>query len=129
MTPASKLHFGLQIEAHAEEWFLSRAPAGTRLVERNFRWKGGEIDLIFEEPCRARPGRTELVFVEVRARLEGAWVDGVSSVRHPKLLRLRRGTEVFLSRYRGTAYGARLDLIAWDGERWEHWPNACPPTR
>jgi putative endonuclease len=124
--PLSKLHFGLQIEAQALRRFLDSAPEGTRLLARNFRWRGGEIDLIFEEPSRQRPGFTELVFVEVRARLEGAWVDGISSVGHAKLLRLRRGTELYLSRYRGRARTARLDLMAWDGHSWEHWRDACP---
>lgn len=126
--PLSKLHFGLQIEALAERRFLDTAPEGTYLLERNLRWKGGEIDLIFEEPSLKRPGTTELVFVEVRARLEGAWVDGIQSVGRTKLRRLRRGTELYLSRYRGRARTARLDLMAWDGASWEHWRDASPPS-
>lgn len=119
----SKLHFGLQIEAQAEEWYLARNP-GSRLLDRGFRWRGGEIDLIFEEPSRLWQGRTELVFVEVRARLPGSWESGVDSVRGTKLKRLRAGITVYLSRYRGQAYGARLDLLGWDGTSWEHLINA-----
>jgi Holliday junction resolvase-like predicted endonuclease len=125
--PLSKLHFGLRIEAEAAKWYLERNPAA-RLLERGFRWRGGEIDLIFEEPSILRPSCTELVFVEVRARLPGAWESGVESVRGVKLARLRAGITVFLSRYRGRAHSARLDLIAWDGTNWEHLKDAAPET-
>lgn len=119
----SKLHFGLKIESLAERWYLDKTP-GAHLLARNFRWRGGEIDLIFEEPSRLWPGRTELVFVEVRARLPGAWVSGVESVQGAKLRRLRQGISLYLSRYEGRAFGARLDLLAWDGSCWEHLPSA-----
>ena len=124
--PLSKLHFGLRIEARAESWYLERVPSA-RLLARNFRWRGGEIDLIFEEPSQLWPGRTELAFVEVRARLPGAWVDGIQSVQGAKVRRIRKGIALFLARYRGQAYGARLDLLAWDGTAWEYWQDAAPP--
>jgi putative endonuclease len=117
----SKLHYGLQIERMAEGWYLRCAPEGTLLLERNFRYKGGEIDLIFEEPG-------ELVFVEVRARDRAGWVGGVESVGPAKIRRLRRGVDVYLARYRGHARGARLDVMAWDGIAWEHWRDAVPCT-
>lgn len=120
----SKLHFGLRIESLAERWYLERTPQA-RLLERNFRWRGGEIDLIFEEPSRLWSGRTELVFVEVRARLPGAWVSGIESVQGAKLRRLRQGISLYLARYQGQAFGVRLDLLAWDGTAWEYWEAAC----
>ncbi len=126
----SKLHFGLAIEARAEAWYLAEHP-GARLLARNFRWRGGEIDLIFEEPV-ARVGTAgpgwELVFVEVRARLgvtrSRPWPSGVESVQGGKLRRLRNGVSVYLAgHYRGQARSARLDLMGWDGDRWEHLRN------
>jgi Holliday junction resolvase-like predicted endonuclease len=120
--PISKLHFGLQIEKRAEAWYLARNP-DARVLERGFRWRGGEIDLIFEEPSRLRPGAIELVFVEVRARLPGSWESGIESVRGHKLKRLKAGVTVYLARYRGQAQGARLDLLGWDGAGWEHLRN------
>jgi Holliday junction resolvase-like predicted endonuclease len=115
--------FGREIEESALRWYLERVP-GARLVGRNFRFRGGELDLIFEVPSGQKPGRSELVFVEVRARGPGAWVDGVASVDGRKLLRLRRCIAVFLAQYRGPAWGARLDILAWDGRGWEHLEDA-----
>jgi Holliday junction resolvase-like predicted endonuclease len=123
----SKLHFGLQIEDQAVQWYLAQNP-GARLLDHGFRWRGGEIDLILEEPSQLWLGRTELVFVEVRARMPGAWVSGIESVQGVKLRRLRAGITVYLARYRGKAAGARLDLLAWDGTNWEHLRDACPET-
>ncbi|MCM2279367.1 MAG: YraN family protein [Oligoflexia bacterium] len=96
----------------AEAYLLA---AGNRtLLARNFRCKAGEIDLVFEERG------VELVFVEVRCRLKGGWVDGVSSVTFGKQRRLKRAIAQFLARYRGQARSARVDLLAWDGKAWEH---------
>lgn len=124
----SKLHFGWRVEREAEAWFLERFPAAC-LLERNFRCRGGEVDLIFElerEPVPEELGRSaiELVFVEVRARTAGvAWETGLESVRAAKQRRLARTVAVYLARYRGKARSVRLDILAWDGCRWQHVPD------
>lgn len=89
-----------------------------RLLARNFRARGGELDLIFEE---ARPdGGLELVFVEVRARTQGAaWERGLESVGGRKRMRLEKAARVFLMRYRGRATTLRFDVAAFDGREWE----------
>ncbi len=117
--PLSKLHYGLQIESQAEIWFTQKFPSA-QLLNRNYRARVGEIDLIFEVPGG---GGIELVFVEVRARLEGGWEDAVESVGLRKRFRLRRVIDLYLSKYKGKALGARLDILAWDGKSWEHLPN------
>ena len=115
----SKLHYGLQMEVKAEAWFLARFP-GAVLCERNFRCRGGEIDLIFEAPS-ALNASAELIFVEVRARTVGvSWETGLESVRPVKQRRLVRTISVYLSKYKGRARSARLDILAWDGIEWTH---------
>ena len=71
---------------------------GLRILDRNRRAGGGEIDLI------ARDGRT-LVFVEVRLRAGTAWVGGAASIGAKKRVRLRRAAKAL----------ARLDAFRWPG--------------
>jgi putative endonuclease len=66
-------------EEIAAQWLRM---AGLQVLDRNRRAAGGEVDLV------ARDGPT-LVFVEVRARREGAWVGGAASIDRRKWGRLR----------------------------------------
>ena len=62
---------------------------GLQLVERNFRCKMGEIDLIMND------GRT-LVFVEVRLRNNRQHLTGAESVTRSKMQRLIRTAQYYL---------------------------------
>ena len=114
MQPSEKLHFGLEMEKKAAQLIVD---AGAHILMANFRYQGGEIDLIVEERDVGTDAVT-LVFVEVRVRRKGAWFRGIESVDGLKLLRLKRGVDRFLARYRGHATGTRLDLMVWDGDAW-----------
>lgn len=89
---------------------------GLQLVERNFRCKGGEIDLVM------RDGAT-LVFVEVRARASASHGGAAASVTPAKQRRLIVAAQVFLQ---GQAFPppCRFDVIGLDGERLEWLRNA-----
>jgi putative endonuclease len=114
---SSRLHRGLAAESLAfDHLLLVRAGARPRLLARNFRWRGGEIDIILEE--QTEKAGIELVFVEVRSRSLKTWVSGIESVSVPKQFRLRRTIERFLANYRGPARSVRVDILAWDGEKW-----------
>jgi putative endonuclease len=102
---------GRSAEDRAVEWWLARYPG--RLIARNYRWQGGEVDLILEEPGRS--GELELVFVEVRARTPGGWVRAEESITYPKQRRLLKTIERFLAGYRGPARTVRIDVLAWNG--------------
>ena len=79
---------------------------GLTLVMRNFATRGGEIDLVM------RDGIT-LVFVEVRLRGAGAWLDGVASVDGAKRRRLIRAAQAFLRAHpRYADDPARFDVVA-----------------
>lgn len=81
--------------------FLTRN--GYRIVERNFRCKLGEIDII------ARHG-DELVFVEVRSRNSSLSRDPIYSVNRGKQQKIIRAAQVYLSRCR-SAQAARFDVV------------------
>lgn len=81
---------------------------GLTLVERNFRCKGGEIDLIMHE-------RDTLVFVEVRKRADMRHGGAAASVTSAKQARLIIAAQVFLQRYHMLP-ACRFDVLAIDGE-------------
>lgn len=111
--------FGARIESLAELQF-----SGDRwkTVQRNYRCRCGEIDLILEESLP--DSGVELVFVEVRARREGNWVSGVESVDWLKRRKIERTAACFLMKYHGPARAIRFDVLDWDGKKWTHLENA-----
>ena len=81
---------------------------GLRLLERNFRGKTGEIDII------ARDG-AQLVFVEVRARSNRYFESAAGSVNLRKQQRLVRTAQLFLQRRPQWANTpCRFDVIAFE---------------
>jgi putative endonuclease len=89
---------------------------GLSLVERNFRCKGGEIDLVMQE------GQA-LVFVEVRKRADQRHGGAAASVTWRKQRRLIIAAQVYLQRYR-TPPACRFDVIAIEGDALNWLKNA-----
>jgi putative endonuclease len=89
---------------------------GLTLVERNFRCKGGEIDLVMQD------GRG-LVFVEVRKRAGNGYGGAAASVTSRKQARLVIAAQTFLQRYKMPP-PCRFDVIAIDGAAMEWLKNA-----
>jgi putative endonuclease len=83
--------------------------AGLKLVERNFRTRYGELDLIM------RDGNT-LVFAEVRYRRDPRFGGGAASVGPGKREKLARAAQGFLQgRPHLASLPCRFDVIAFDG--------------
>lgn len=89
---------------------------GLSLVERNFRCKGGEIDLVMQE-------RNTLVFVEVRKRADNRYGGAAASVTARKQARLIIAAHIFLQRY-GMPPPCRFDVVAMDGDAMNWLKNA-----
>jgi putative endonuclease len=89
--------------------FLEKA--GLCLLERNFRCRAGEIDLIMRE------GGT-IVFVEVRLRRVSRFGTAAESVGSAKLRRVQFAAELWL-RLRGRDSPARIDVLTLDGAECE----------
>lgn len=94
---------GEQAEALAEQ-FLSRN--GLKLIERNFRCRGGEIDLIMKDGAG-------MVFVEVRLRTNKAFAGAAESVAARKQQRVILAAQHYLSSLASTP-PCRFDVIALD---------------
>lgn len=89
---------------------------GLVIVERNFRAKVGEIDVV------AKDG-DEMVFVEVRSRQSDSHGGAAASVGGAKRRKLIRAARFWLQA-RGWDGACRFDVVAVDGGRLEHIPSA-----
>ena len=79
---------------------------GLRPYRSNFRWRGGEIDLVMLE------GKT-VVFVEVRFRKRSDFGDGAESVDWKKRNRLTATAQYFLQRHPGLLDNpCRFDVVS-----------------
>lgn len=78
---------GAAVEAAAERWLNAQ---GLASIARNFRCKGGEIDLIMRDD-------SQLVFVEVRFRRNDLYGSAVESVTARKQQRVVRAAQLFIA--------------------------------
>ena len=85
---------------------------GLRLLERNFRCRRGEIDLIMQD-------RETLVFVEVRKRQNSHFGGAAASVTKSKQSKLLAAAQVFLQSYAALP-PCRFDVVAIEGKT-IHW--------
>ena len=76
---------------------------GLSLLARNFRCKGGEIDLVMQDGA-------SLVFVEVRARASASHGGALASITPAKQRRLIVAAQYFLQRY-AQVPACRFDVI------------------
>jgi putative endonuclease len=81
---------------------------GLRLVARNWRCRGGEIDLILDD-------RGCLVFVEVRARRGAAFGGAAASITATKQARLVRAARLYLAG-RSRPPPCRFDAVLIEGD-------------
>lgn len=82
---------------------------GLTLVERNFRCKQGEIDLIMRE-------RDTLVFVEVRKRANDKFGGAAASITHLKQARLITAAQIYLQSCQRIP-ACRFDAVTIEGHK------------
>jgi putative endonuclease len=116
--PQAKPPTARQLEGRAGE---DRALAylqghGLILVERNFRCRQGEIDLVM------RQGEA-LVFVEVRKRADRRFGGASASVNAAKQARISAAATFYLQRFAQPPV-CRIDVVAIDGAELEWIPDA-----
>ncbi|MET7935732.1 YraN family protein [Streptomyces sp. NPDC005322] len=81
------------------------AEAGMTVLERNWRCREGEIDIVALDAGA-------LVVCEVKTRRDGAYEHPMAAVRQVKTERLRRLAERWLERHGGPpSAGVRIDLV------------------
>jgi putative endonuclease len=103
MTTASR---GRDAETLACDYLQAK---GMTLVERNYRSRFGEIDLIMDD-------RDCLIFVEVRYRRQACYGSGAESVDHRKQARIVACARHYLLCHpRAAERACRFDVVAIDG--------------
>lgn len=112
---ANRRATGSRYEARAAAYLEKK---GYRILERNFRCRSGEIDLI------ARDGRY-LVFIEVKYRRTGAAGYALDAVDARKAAKVRRVAGIYLMQTsRPETTPCRFDAIGIDGDAVTHIENA-----
>ena len=99
-------NLGYNYEERAARWLTERE--GLQLLERNFRTKTGEIDIVaVDDGC--------LVFVEVRSRSHARYASAAASVDRRKQQKLLRTAQGYLQRRPELAHlPCRFDVIAFE---------------
>ena len=105
----SAVSLGRDAEARALAFLLQQ---GLTLIEKNFRCRAGEIDLIMHDV-------QTLVFIEVRSRKNQRFGGAAASVGPVKQQRLWRSASFYLLKFPKPP-ACRFDLVAIDGNdlRW-----------
>jgi putative endonuclease len=78
---------------------------GYRILERNYRAAGAEIDLVATE-------RSTLVFVEVKTRSSAAFGAPAEAVDERKAARIHRAAGIYLRRVHAAERPVRFDIVA-----------------
>lgn len=102
---ATTSRIGATFEVHARA-FLERQQL--RFIARNITTRGGEIDLVMQDPDGT------LVFVEVRARTHGRYGNAVTSIDQHKRQRIVLAAQQFWAEQGGDC-ACRFDVVAFDG--------------
>ncbi|GAB4298557.1 MAG: YraN family protein [Myxococcota bacterium] len=92
---------------------------GYKILERNYRLKFGEIDIIAQKD-------DTICFVEVRSRTDGSFGAPELSVNKRKQSRIIRTAQTYIRKNKIKDMVIRFDIIAVAGEeeRVTHYPNA-----
>ncbi len=108
----SKTAMGQSAELAAEQWLTSQ---GLRLVIKNFRCRGGEIDLIMADGTTA-------VIVEVRARSNSSHGHAAETVYGLKQHKVSKAAKLWWAMC-GSQYflHLRFDVVAFDGDEAPKW--------
>lgn len=101
---ANSNSLGDSAERYAERYLCSQ---GLSLVARNFRCKGGEIDLILTD-------HGYLVFVEVRYRADQRRGNAAESITSGKQRRIRHAASYWLQQHHQFDSPIRFDAVLFD---------------
>jgi putative endonuclease len=99
---ATKDELGRRGEAIAADYLVG---AGMRVIERNWRCRQGEIDLVLDDGG-------ETVFVEVKTRSSVAFGHPLEAITVRKLARLRRLAAAWCEAHPGRHDRVRIDAVA-----------------
>ena len=82
---------------------------GLKLLARNFRTRWGEIDLVMDDDG-------QVVFVEVRYRLNNSFGGAAASITAGKQARVMRAAAQYLDQHRLAHRPVRFDIVTAEGK-------------
>lgn len=111
----NKRQTGTSYEIKAEEYLIQK---GYKILERNFRNRGGEIDII------AKDGEY-FCFVEVKYRRTNDYGSPLEAVNYHKQNQIRKVANYYLMKNKLSEWTpCRFDVIAFVGDEMTHIENA-----
>jgi putative endonuclease len=84
---------------------------GYRILERNYRFEGAEVDIVCFEPATEYERGGELVFVEVKTRRGTSFGPPEEAISEAKKRSLIKGAEAYLHERRLDGSPCRFDVI------------------
>lgn len=78
--------------------------SGYRIMERNYRTRGGEVDVIGRE-------KGVVAFIEVKAREAGAWVSPEEAVDASKIRKIISASRCYVH-YKNVRRDCRFDIVS-----------------
>ena len=113
MNTVNTVKIGNLGENRAARYLMMR---GYKIIDRNFRCRYGEIDIICEK-------RGALIFVEVKKRANDLFGGGAAAVDNKKRERILKTAQVYLLN-RNSEREVRFDVIEITGRQINHIKNA-----
>ena len=111
----NKRLIGASYEVKAEEYLISK---GYRILERNFRNRGGEIDIIAKKD-------EYFCFIEVKYRATDAYGSPFEAVDYRKQSQIRKVANYYLMKNKLSEWTpCRFDVIGFVGDELTHIENA-----
>ena len=101
-----RLHFGKEGENAAVKFLKKR---GYRIIEKNYRNKSGEIDIIAEQD-------QVLVFIEVKSRADSEYGDPLEAVTPHKQRKIGQVARGFMTQHRIQNRDCRFDVVGIKGK-------------
>lgn len=102
----------MEVGARGEELAVEHLRAeGYAIVERNFRVKRAEVDVIATDPDGV------LCFIEVRSRSDDRFGNAAETVNYLKRAKVTRGALAFVTLRRPVFERSRFDVVAITGAR------------
>jgi len=111
--PSARQRKGAKGEDLAAQWLKDQ---GFVILQRNYRFGKGELDIIAMDPASVGSRFAELVFVEVKWRRNASFSPPEAAVTHHKRRLLWVTAESFLRQHRLENTSCRFDIIAMTGE-------------
>ena len=91
--------------------FLKRR--GLKILGRNYRCPGGEIDLIaLDSSTRSEQGAETIVFVEVKTRSSDRYTYPESAVNADKKRRIRKAASYYVGTHDTGGFITRFDIVS-----------------